>query len=114
MQLLRKLAKHNFNSKIESCVKLFHPGTREWLIQKIENWFTTENESRLFIITAGPGFGKSVLAGKVCRIFKEKEKFAACHFCNFSDSNLKDPMTMLQSLASQMCDIMLMDLKKSY
>ncbi len=103
-QLLQKFAKHNFQSKIRSKVKSFHPGTRDWLLKKVENWFTTEDESRLLLLTAGPGFGKSVFAAKVCQHFKEKDKLAACHFCDFSDSNLKDPMMMLQSLASHMSE----------
>ena len=104
VQLLQQLAKHNFKSKIENKIKSFHPGTRDWLLRKVENWFTTEDESRLLLITAGPGFGKSVFAAKVCQLFKENEKLAACHFCDFSDSNLKDPMMMLQSLASHMSE----------
>ncbi len=104
VQLLQQLAKHNFKSKIRSKVKSFHPGTRDWLLKKVESWFTTEDESRVLLITAGPGFGKSVFAAKVCEHFKKKDKLAACHFCDFSDSNLKDPMMMLQSLASHMSE----------
>ena len=100
----QKLAKHNFTSKIRHKVKSFHPGTRGWLLKKLEQWFTTDDESRALLLTAGPGFGKSVFAAKVCELFKEKGKFAACHFCDFSNSNLNDPMLMLESLASQMCE----------
>ena len=103
-KLLQNLAKHNFKSKIRSRIKLFHPGTREWLFEKVENWFTKEEESRILLIKAGPGFGKSIFAAKVCEIFKENDKFAACHFCDYSDSNLKDPMMMMQSLASHMTE----------
>ena len=102
-QLLQGLSKHNFGSKIERKVMFFHPGTRKWLLQQIDAWFEQKDESRLFLITAGPGFGKSVFAAKVCKIFEENGKLAACHFCDFSNSNLKDPMMMLQSLASHMC-----------
>ena len=102
-QLLQKLAKHNFKSKIERKVRFFHRGTREWLLKQIDNWFESEDESRILLITAGPGFGKSVFTAKVCEIFEEKGKLAACHFCDFSSLNLKDPMMMLQSLASHMC-----------
>jgi ATP/maltotriose-dependent transcriptional regulator MalT len=70
----------------------------------VENWFTKEDESRLLLITARPGSGKSVFAAKACDLFRGKGKFAACHFCDFSDSNLKDPKMMLQSLASHMCE----------
>ena len=102
-QLLQELAKHNFKSKIKRKVKFFHPGTRQWLLEQIYSWFELEDKSRLLLITAGPGFGKSVFAAKVCEIFEEKGKLAACHFCDFSNSNLKDPLKMLQSLASHMC-----------
>ncbi len=101
---LQKLAKHNFKGKIKSKIKLFHPGTREWLLEQVYSWFSDEDESRLLLLTAWPGFGKSVFAAKVCEIFEEKEKLAGCHFCDFSNSNLKDPMIMLQSLASHMCE----------
>ena len=104
VQLLKKLAKHNFKSKLQSKVNFFHPGTREWLFEKVESWFTKEDESRILLIKAVPGFGKSVFAAKVCEIFKKTDKFAACHFCDYSDSNLKDPMIMIQSLASRMAE----------
>jgi hypothetical protein len=58
----------------------------------------------MLLLTAGPGFGKSVFAAHVCEEFKKKGKLAACHFCDFSNPILRDPMTMLQSLASQMCE----------
>ena len=100
----QKLAKHNFTAKIRRKVKSFHPGTRNWLLKNLEQWFTTDDEPRALLLTAGPGFGKSVFAAKVCELFKQKEQFAACHFCDFSNSNLNDPMLMLESLASQMCE----------
>ena len=102
---LQKLAKHNFKSKIRSKVKFFLRGTREWLLKKVDKWFTeNEHESRVLLLTAGPGFGKSVFSAKICENFKEKGMLAGCHFCDFNDSNLRNPMMMLQSLASQMCE----------
>ncbi len=102
---LRKLAKHNFGGKIRSKAKLFLLGTRKWLLKKVDGWFfENECESKILLLTAGPGFGKSVFAAKVCEDFKKKGKLAACHFCDFNDSNLRNPMMMLQSLASQMCE----------
>ena len=101
--LLRKLAKHNFKGKIKGKLEFFHPGTREWLLRRVDQ-FVEDKESRILFLTGGPGFGKSVFAAKVCHDFKEKAKLAACHFCDFSNSNLRDPMMMLQSLASQMCE----------
>ena len=100
---LQQLAKHNFKGRITSAVKSFHEGTRDWLLKRLDEWFT-DQESRVLILTAGPGVGKSVFAGKVCQIYGEMGKLAACHFCKFNDSNLRNPLSMLQSLASQMCD----------
>ena len=100
----QKLAKHNFTAKIRRKVESFHPGTRGWLLKKLDLWFNGDDKSRALLLTAGPGFGKSVFAAKVCELFKEKKQFAACHFCDFSNSNLNDPMLMLESLASQMCE----------
>ena len=102
--LLRKLAKHNFKTKIKRKVEFFHPGSREWLLQQVDEFVEKEQKSRMLLLTAGPGFGKSVFAAKVCEDFKKKGKLAASHFCDFSNSNLRDPMMMLQSLASQMCE----------
>ncbi|CAB4038660.1 E3 ubiquitin- ligase DZIP3, partial [Paramuricea clavata] len=102
--LLRKLATHNFKSKIRGKVKLFHPGSREWLLQQVDEFGNNKHNSSVLLLTAGPGFGKSVFAAKVCEDFKNKGKLAASHFCDFSNSNLRDPMMMLQSLASQMCE----------
>ena len=102
---LRKLAKFNFKTKIERKVKLFMPQTRKWLLKRVDDWFLgKKNESGILVLKAGPGFGKSVFAAKLCEDFKKNRKLAACHFCDFSDSNLRNPMMMLQSLASQMCE----------
>ena len=102
---LRKLAKFNFKTKIKRKIKLFMPETRKWLLKKVDDWFLgKENESSILVLKAGPGFGKSVFAAKLCEDFKKDGKLAACHFCDFSDSNLRNPMMMLQSLASQMCE----------
>ncbi|XP_028402231.1 uncharacterized protein LOC114525210 isoform X1 [Dendronephthya gigantea] len=102
--LLRKLPKHNFMGKIRRKVNFFLPGTRKWLLRNVDEWFQKcDSDSRIRLITAGPGFGKSVFAAKICDGFGKKGKLAACHFCDFSNSNLRDPMVMMQSLASQMC-----------
>ena len=102
---LRKLAKFNFKSKIKRKVKFFMPQTRKWLLKEVDDWSLGEkNESNILVLKAGPGFGKSVFAAKLCEDFKKNGKLAACHFCDFSDSNLRNPMMMLQSLASQMCE----------
>ena len=102
--LLLNLAKHNFNSIIKRKVEYFHPGTRKWLLKRVDEFVGNKQKSRMLLLTAGPGFGKSVFAANVCEEFKKKGKLAACHFCDFSNPILRDPIMMLQSLASHMCE----------
>ena len=103
--ILRSLAKCNFKGHIEILTKKFLTGTREWLFQQLHSWFSDqESDSRLMILTAGPGIGKSVFAAKVCQVYKESGRLAACHFCKFNNSDYKNPHILLQSLAIHMCE----------
>ena len=104
-KILLKLSNHKFNSKIDNTAKLFSCNKREWLLKEIDNWFVKiDRESMVLLITAGPSFGKTVFAAKVCENFKKSGELAACFFFDCSNSNLKDPMVMLECLASQMCE----------
>ena len=98
-----KLAKFNSTGKIERLCNKFQRGTRKWFLDKLSSWFDDE-QSRVMILTAGPGVGKSVLSAKVCELYKERHQLAACHFCDFTISDSRNPHRILQSLASQMCD----------
>ena len=98
-----KLAKFNFTGKIKALCNKFQHGTRKWFFDKLSNWFDDEL-STVMILTAGPGVGKSVLFAKVCELYKERNQLAACHFCDFKNSDYSNPHRILHSLASQMCD----------
>ena len=98
-----KLAKFNFTGKIERLCNKFQRGTRKWFFDKLSSWFDDE-QSRVMILTAGPGVGKSVLSAKACELYKERGQLAACHFCDFKNEESRNPHRILQSLASQMCD----------
>ena len=100
---LKKLAKFDFTPKINDLCKKFQDGTRQWFFVQLSSWLDDE-ESRVMILTAGPGFGKSVLFAKICEMYKEYRQLAACHFCDFKKSDYSNPHRILQSLASQMCD----------
>ena len=97
------LAKFDFTGKIDGLCNKFHEGTRQWFLDKVSCWFGNE-ESRVMILTAGPGVGKSVLSAKVCKQYQQRGQLAACHFCDFRNSDYSNPNRILQSLASQMCD----------
>ena len=98
-----KLAKFNFTGKIEALCNKFQHGTRKWFFDKLSSWFDDE-QSRVMILTAGPGVGKSVLSAKACELYKERGQLAACHFCDFKNDDSRSPHKIIQSLTSQMCD----------
>ena len=98
-----QLSKFDFTGKIDRLCKKFQDGTRQWFFQKLSSWFGDE-DSRVMILTAGPGVGKSVLSAKVCDVYKQSSRLAAYHFCDFKKSDSRNPNRILQSLASQMCD----------
>ncbi|CAB4033310.1 E3 ubiquitin- ligase DZIP3 [Paramuricea clavata] len=98
-----QLAKFDFTGKIDGLCKKFQDGTRKWFFEKLSSWFDDE-ESRVMILTAGPGAGKSVLSAKICEMYKERGQLAAYHFCDFRNADSRNPHRILQSLASQMCD----------
>ena len=100
---IEKLAKFEFKGKSEELRKKFQEGTRKWFFDRFKNWLDDEN-SRVMILTAGPGIGKSVLSAKICELYEESSQLAACHFCDFRTSDYRDPYRILQSLASQMCE----------
>ena len=95
-----KLAKFDFKGKIDDLSKKFLVGTRQWFFGKLSGWFS-DKESKVMILTAGPGIGKSVLAAKVCDLYKQSGQLAGCHFCDYRKTNCSKPSRILQSLASR-------------
>ena len=98
-----QLAKVDFKGKIDNLCEKFQVNTRQWFFHELSLWFADE-ESRVMILTAGPGMGKSVLSAKVCQQYRERGQFAGCHFCDFKKSECSNPLRILESLASQMCE----------
>jgi hypothetical protein len=98
-----QLAKFHFTGKVDGLCKKFQNGTREWFFDKLTSWFDDE-ESRVMVLTAGPGLGKSVLSAKVCELYKQRGQLAGFHFCDFRNADSRNAHRILQSLASQMCD----------
>ena len=98
-----QLAKFDFKGKIDDLCKKFQEGTRQWFFDELSRWFA-DGGSRVMIVTAGPGIGKSVLSAKVCQDYSENKQLAGCHFCDFKTSDSNNPSRILESLASQMCD----------
>ena len=100
---LDQLTKFDFRGRIDGLCEKFQVNTRQWFFDKLSTWFADE-ESRVMILTGGPGIGKSVLSAKVCKDYSERGKLAGGHFSDFRKSNYSKPSNIIESLASQMCD----------
>ena len=99
-----KLGKCDFTATIKQLNTKFSPGTRQWLFDELNSWFTDKHsDSTVMIVTAGPGVGKSVFSAEVCRMYAEHKQLAACHFCQYNKSDYRNPLMIIESLASHVC-----------
>ena len=101
--LTYEFAQSNLTEKIQGLCNKFQHGTRQWFFDQLSRWFNDKQQSRVMILTAGPGVGKSVLAAKVCEMYEKREKLAACHFCDFKNPDYSNPQRIVRSLFNQMC-----------
>ena len=105
VSVVNKLGKCDFSGIRRSLNNNFLPGTRQWLFDELNAWFTDKNsDSTVMILTAGPGVGKSVFAAEVCRMYAEQGQLAACHFCQYNKSDYSNPRMIIESLTSNMCN----------
>ena len=75
------LCKCEFKGILKKHCKMFLPGTRQWLFDQLNTWFTDDNsDSTVMVVTAGPGVGKSVFAAEVCRMYDEKKTAGSSSF----------------------------------
>ena len=102
---IQNLAFSDFTPEINTKCKLFHPNTRQWILDQVKSHVDSDQQdSCIMLITAGPGMGKSTLAAKICQTYTDQGCLAGCHFFQFSNSTRNNPRLMLQSIAKQMCD----------
>mmetsp|Transcript_13836 Transcript_13836/g.33482 ORF Transcript_13836/g.33482 Transcript_13836/m.33482 type:complete len:1018 (+) Transcript_13836:50-3103(+) len=71
---------------------------RKWLMDEIDQWYQ-DPESRVFLLTGGPGTGKSALAAQL--IHKHARVFAY-HFCISTLADSVDPSLFVRSIAAQL------------
>ena len=106
-EVLKKLAKINFQVEQDFQAKKCQPGTREWLFEEVENWFRDEESgSRVMIILANAGMGKTVAAATVCQRMQTSGNLGGVHFCKHGIARYRNAKLMLQSLASSLCDVL--------
>jgi RNA polymerase sigma factor (sigma-70 family) len=74
---------------------------REWLLDSFDRWFEADAEQALFLV--GPaGIGKSAA---LCRWVQSRMDIGAVHFCRADRADLRDPVKMVASIASQLVTI---------
>ena len=106
-ETLQNLAKCDFKGDIQYYFGRFQEGTREWVFNKVENWLNDRNsQNRVMVITGNAGMGKSVISAVICKRMQETERLSGSHFCQHNNVRYCRPQLMLQSLASQLCDVL--------
>ena len=100
---LQNLAKSEFSKDIECHLQKFQEGTRDWAFKIVQNWLDERSSpNRVMVISGNAGFGKSVIAAKVCKTLQETGRLAGGHFCQCNNLRHDNPQMMLQSLASNL------------
>lgn len=69
-------------------------------VGEIERWRASLHGSRVFWISAGPGWGKSAVAARLAHA--ARSRVMAVHFCRHDQPQTRDARTVVRSIAFQM------------
>ena len=106
-EALRKLAKVNTVTVIQSHSGKYQEGTRLHIFEKIKLWLDDlTSKNRVVVISGDAGMGKSVIAAVVCQRMQHADRLSGSHFCQHNKERYRNPKVMLQSLACQLCDVL--------
>ena len=112
-ELLKKLAKINTLKNVKYHYDRYVEGTRLSVFAKVESWLNDRSSpNRVMVISGNAGMGKSVISAVMCKKMHEAARLAGSHFSQHDRARHRNPKVMLQSLASQLCDL-LPDYKKA-
>ena len=112
-EILKKLAKIDTLRNVRYHADRYVEGTRLSIFPKVESWLDDRSSpNRVMVISGNAGMGKSVISAVMCKKIQEAGRLAGSHFCQHDRVRYRNPKVMLQSLASQLCDI-LPDYKKA-
>ena len=112
-EILKKLAKIDTLKDVRYHAEKYIEGTRLSIFAKVESWLNDRSSpNRVMVISGNAGVGKSVISAVMCEKMQEAGRLAGSHFCQHDRARHRNPKVMLQSLASQLCDI-LPDYKKA-
>jgi hypothetical protein len=83
--------------------KAFCPGTREWAFKKVAAWRQDPSpSSRVFVITADKGIGKSCIAAMLTQI--QKGFIWGYFFCRHDQLSWRDPKRLVMTWAYQISE----------
>ena len=112
-EILKKVAKIDTLRDVRHHADRYIEGTRLTIFSKVESWLDYRDSlNRVMVISGNAGMGKSVISAVMCEKMQEAGRLAGSHFCQHDRARHRNPKVMLQSLASQLCDI-LPDYKKA-
>src|SRR6185295_9543674 len=87
---------------------------REWVFQAIGEWLGNDAGPHVFLLTGGPGTGKTAIAARVAQMNAgdvaaahprlEQGRLAFCHFCQAGVEHTLSPVTFVQSLSQSLAD----------
>ncbi len=72
---------------------------RQWVFDKIDEWLSAPEASRVFWLTGKPGVGKTAIAAWLCY---HRREVAAFHLCQHGHDQKSDPRQCVLSLAYQL------------
>ena len=74
---------------------------RQWVFDAIEQWRTADDNKRIFWLSGLPGVGKSAVSAQLAHYCKDK--VAAVHFCDYSNSEHRIAARVIRSICYQLC-----------
>ena len=107
VQILKKLAKIETLKTVRNHADRYVDGTRLSFFSAVDSWLNDRSSpNRVMVISGSAGMGKSVISAVICEKMQDAGRLAGSHFCQHDRVRHRNPKVMLQSLASQLCDIL--------
>ena len=106
-EILKKLAKIETLKNVRHHADRYVDGTRLSFFSAVDSWLNDRScPNRVMVISGSAGMGKSVISAVICEKMRDAGRLAGSHFCQHNRARHRNPKVMLQSLASQLCDIL--------
>ena len=106
-EILKKLAKIETLKTVRNHADRYVDGTRLSFFSAVDSWLNERScPNRVMVISGSAGMGKSVISAVICEKMRDAGRLAGSHFCQHDRARHRNPKVMLQSLASQLCDIL--------